>query len=229
MNLVELYEQQPPERQRLLDEVNFLAAHLRDDLILEQFYLALSALTSRLQQLQPEIACPSGCSRCCESHALPEILPSEWRLIETALNRLPEATQARIKSAVQTAAPLLNHEGKLKSPRRTHSRFSCPLLIDGRCSVYAFRPFDCRITGYAFSVSGERPLPQFVPPGRPIPYTCAPEQQRMISEIDAQTRPLEYVFMPQREPLWEALKQIEPSDDPAALLLKHLQAWAAKI
>lgn len=229
MNLVELYEQQSPERQRLLDEVNFLAAHLRDDLMLETFYLALSALTARLQQLHPEIPCPTGCSSCCESHALPDVLPAEWRLIEAALNRLPEAIQTQIRSTVEHSVHVLNDQGKLKSPRRSHARFSCPLLIDGRCSVYAFRPFDCRITGYAFSVSGERPLPQFVPPGRPIPYTCAPEQQRMISEIDAQTHPLEYVFMPQREPLWEALKQIEPSNDPPALLLKHLSQWTTKL
>ncbi len=226
MNLVELYEQQTPERQRLLDEVNFLAAHLRDDLILEQYYLTLSALTARLQALHPEIPCPTGCSKCCESYALPEVLASEWQLIQQALNALSSKKQSQIRTAVLASAEVLNSEGKLKSPRRTHKFFQCPLLIEGQCSVYAFRPFDCRITGYSFSTSGERPLPHFVPPGQAIPYTCSPEQQRMLTELENQSRPLEYVFMPQREPLWEALKQIEPSDQPPALLLKYLLNWA---
>ena len=50
LDLPALYAALPPERQRLLDEVNFLAGNLREDLVLEQVYLALAALSHRLQQ-----------------------------------------------------------------------------------------------------------------------------------------------------------------------------------
>lgn len=228
LNLPALYAALPPERQRLLDEVNFLAGNLREDLVLEQVYLALAALSHRLQQLHPEIGCPGGCSRCCESYALPETLPMEWELIAEALNQLAPEDQGRIREAVAAATGLLDENGELRGQRRDHAAARCPLLLDGRCSVYAVRPFDCRVTGYAFSTSGERPLPG-APPGQPLPYSCQSEQLRMLNELGTGRKPLEYMFMPQREALLQALRRIEPSDGPPRLLLQRLADWAASL
>ncbi|PKL76930.1 MAG: hypothetical protein CVV27_07745 [Candidatus Melainabacteria bacterium HGW-Melainabacteria-1] len=227
MNLEALYDQLPPERQGLLDEVNFLAGNLREDLILEQFYLALEALSARLQQLHPQIACPTGCSRCCETHALPEVLPMEWELIKAALETLPNEISERLRTAVRSGNWPLDAEGQLKGRRRDYPNCSCPLLLDGRCSVYPWRPFDCRVTGYAFSNAGERPLPPpGPPPGQLLPYSCSSEQRRMLTELAQGIRPLEYMFLPQREQLWEVLQLIEPGDTGPRLLLAHLQDWA---
>lgn len=217
-----LYDQMSPERQKLLNESNYLAANMGNDLLLEQFYLALDAMISRLQQLHPTIACPSGCSRCCETYALPDVLPAEWALIEAELEQLAPEVQARITVAIQNSAGVLDAEGKLKSQREHHRNFTCPLLVEGRCAVYAVRPFDCRITGYGFSTSGERPLPVPVAKGKPIPYTCGNEQMRIMRELSRGLHSLEYMFMPQRERLWEVLQQIEPSGRGPELLLKLL-------
>lgn len=224
----QLYNAMPPEKQKLLNESNYLAANMGNDLLLEQFYLALDAVVSRLQQLHPAIPCPSGCSRCCESFALPEVLPAEWELIRAELEQLAAGHRQQIAAAVISSAEVLDEQGKLKSPRKNHRQFRCPLLIEGRCSVYAVRPFDCRITGYAFSEAGERPVPIPLPRSQAVPYTCTSEQMRMLRELSRGLSPLEYMFLPKRERLWEVLQQIEPSGQEPQLLLKHLLAWASQ-
>lgn len=229
MNLVEqLYEQMPPERQKLLNESNYLAANMGNDLLLEQFYLALDAMISRLQQLHPAIPCPSGCSRCCETYALPEVLPAEWELIASELAQLPAAIQTQITTAIQQSSGFLNADGQLARPRKELRDCRCPLLVDGRCAVYPVRPFDCRITGYGFSQAGERPLPVPLPKQQPVPYSCSNEQMRMLRELSRGLHPLEYMFMPQRERLWEVLQEIEPSGRGPERLLKHLLQWATE-
>ena len=227
MDLTALYEQLPPEKQQLLDEINFLAGNLNEHLILEQFYLALAAMSERIQKLHPAIPCPSGCSRCCESYALPEVLPAEWELIAAGLQQLQPALQQRIAAAVRASTEVLEN-GRLRGRRQDYPGFRCPLLIDGHCAVYAVRPFDCRITGYGFSTAGERPLPSPMhrPPGQPLPYSCGSEQLRMLTELESGESPLEYMFLPQREHLWQALQQIEPSGRGPELLLQHLLDWA---
>lgn len=226
MNPLELYQRLPADKQHLLDEVNYLATHLRNDLILEQFYLAFDALAQRLQQLLPETACASGCSQCCQSYALPEVLPAEWRLIEQALAELDADSRSRILASLARSAELLNQEGRLKRPRRTQTDVACPLLLDGRCAVYAFRPLDCRLTGYSFSVAAERPLPMLAQPGQALPYSCQSEQRRVLNELSQELHQLEYMFMPQREKLLATLAEIEPSGQPARLLLAALCDWA---
>jgi hypothetical protein len=205
----EQYAQLPAETQRLLDEINFLAAELRDHLLLEQFYLALAALNARLQQLHPEIACVQGCSSCCERQGSQwQLLPMEWALLQQALQALPPDEQARIQQQLHAA----------ESPDKPAQRAACPLLRDGRCTVYAFRPLDCRLRGYSFSQ--ERVLPLH---GRlPQPFSCEPEQQRMLADLRRPERGLYYMFFPQREALQQVLKRIEPGSDPTP---RSLKAW----
>lgn len=230
MNPVELYEQLPAQEQQWLDEVNFLAMELREHLLPEQFMLALEALTQRLQHLHPQIPCPSGCHSCCQSYALPEVTAPEWQWLQQALSQLSAETQAHLKTQIQqVAAEALDHTGHLKGQRQQHASTACPLLLEGRCSVYWARPFDCRITGYAFSSAGERPLPG-VPASQPLPYSCRPEQERMLQELHKQERPLHYMFLPQREKLWQTLQKTAPgaqtADQRPRLLLSLLQQWA---
>ncbi len=225
MNPVELYEQLPPERQKLLDEVNFLAQHLNADLMLEQFYLALEALNHRLQTLLPETQCATGCSQCCQHYALPEVLPIEWALIQQALATLSSQQMQQIQANVTSARDLLDDDLNLKAPRHRHADVSCPLLIDGKCSVYAYRPFDCRVTGYSFSQSRERPLPML---GLKLaPYSCQSEQVRVLQNLEQGQHALEYMFVPNREQLWQSFKAIELSgENPrrlVSLLTKYFQ------
>lgn len=225
--LDQLFAQLSPEAQQIVSECNYLASHLNADLVLEQFYFALDALTARLQQLLPDIACPTGCSRCCESFALPEILPAEWELIRAELESLPPAVQDLIRSAIAASTQLLDDQGQLKLPRKSQRETRCPLLVDGRCAIYAVRPFDCRITGYAFSQEGERPVPVLLPKSQAVPYSCTSEQLRMLRELSQGLHMLEYMFVPRRERLWEVLQEIEPSGGSPARLLKYLRDWSA--
>ncbi|MBF2053212.1 MAG: YkgJ family cysteine cluster protein [Candidatus Sericytochromatia bacterium] len=203
----EQYDRLPPETQRLLDEINFLAAELRDHLLLEQFYLALNALNARLQQLHPEIACVQGCSTCCQTQGNQwQLLPMEWSLIQRALQALPQAQQLRVQSQLQ----------QLADPA---SGSSCPLLLDGRCAVYAFRPLDCRLKGYSFSQ--ERLLP--MQPALPQAFSCLAEQQRILHDLKRPGRALFYMFFPQREALQQVLQRIEPSDDQSQTLAHWLE------
>lgn len=223
MNPVELYEQLPPERQQLLDQVNFLAQHLSADLMLEQFYLALDALNHRLQQLLPQTQCQTGCSHCCQHYALPEILPMEWQLIQQALVRLSPQQQTQIQENVDALQDLLDADLNLKAPRHQYPDVTCPLLLEGQCSVYAFRPFDCRVTGYSFSQSRERPLPML---GLKLaPYSCQSEQQRVLQDLQQGRHPLEYMFVPNREQLWQSFKTIELSTERPRRLLSWLVAY----
>lgn len=223
MNPVELYEQASPQQQRRIDEVNFLAQHLNADLMLEQFYLALEALNQRLQQLLPETQCTSGCSDCCRHYALPEVLPSEWQLIEQALSQLSPEQVTQIQANVETQLQLLDADLNLKAPRHQHPDVSCPLLLDGQCSIYALRPFDCRVTGYSFSQSRERPLPML---GLKLaPYSCQSEQKRVLQDLQQGHHPLEYMFVPNREQLWQSFKAIELSTAQPRRLLSWLTEY----
>lgn len=224
MNPVALYEALELDAQRLLDEINFLAAELRDHLLPEQFLLATEALTSRLQKIHPAIACPQGCHTCCESYALPEVTPAEWELIKLALDHLPSEIQQRIQGQISQA----QQTSPVERPRHQQPQARCPLLLDGQCAVYGLRPLDCRLTGYSFSAAGERPLPG-LRSAQPnvLPYSCAAEQERMLSELHQGLHPLEYMFMPQRERLLDSFAQLQPHPGPSQRLLSYLAHWQA--
>ena len=188
---------------------------MRDHLLPEQFLLAIEAMTMRLQQLHPDIPCKTGCFRCCQQDARPNISPAEWDLIQRALLDLTHAQLLIIANETQ-------EQGKSLPENST----ACPLLIEGRCSVYAMRPLACRLTGYSFSQAGERPLPQRqqVPRGTPIPFSCHSEQERMLGDLQRQEKPLQYMFLPQIEKLQAVLCALDanPEHSPQ-LLLSYLQ------
>ncbi|HET7416887.1 MAG TPA: YkgJ family cysteine cluster protein [Solirubrobacterales bacterium] len=93
---------------------------------------------------QGEAAVPcDGCTGCCTSSQFVHISPAET------------ATLARIPAALLFPAPLLPPGHKvLGYDERGH----CPMLVDGRCSIYEDRPracrtYDCRI----FAAAGVEP------------------------------------------------------------------------
>lgn len=205
----EQYDRLPSATQRLLDEINFLAAELREHLLLEQFYLALNALNARLQQLHPEIACVQGCSTCCQTQGSQWLLlPMEWELMQQALQVLPQAQQTRVQAQLQQLTDRANGG-------------ACPLLLDGCCAVYAFRPLDCRLKGYSFSQ--ERLL--LMQTALPQAFSCSAEQQRMLNDLQRPERALYYMFFPQREALQRVLQRIEPSDAQAQTLADWLKIY----
>lgn len=86
-----------------------------------------------------EIACTKGCAYCC--HLMVAVMaPEAFRIADAVRSgRRPgldvEGVQARAK-------PLMG----VGPEQRLGAKLPCPLLVDGRCGVYAERPLTCRQT-----------------------------------------------------------------------------------
>lgn len=232
-DMLALYEALSPEQKQWLAIVNFLAEEIKDNLLVEQFLLAVDILTDRLQKLNPQIACVQGCSRCCERYALPELTESEWLLLKESLECLPCATQERIRMRLRAIpSDWFDASGWPRHPRQAYAQFSCPLLEEGRCLVYARRPFACRAMGYFFTrrQPGERPLPpllaQLLTRKTPIPLTCHEEQQRIQQELTQPEKMLLYAFIPVADQFMAALASLDGHPERKQLLVSRLLAWA---
>lgn len=125
---------------------------------LKDLYYLIDFFTTLVDQAYPEIPCPTGCSMCCVDSGLPRTSSLEWRLIYSYLLRLPEETWQRIKAQneafhgeqidlfLQEQTRIHQPESKLPLPE--FGCKACPLLLDGKCSIYAVRPAICRGYGY---------------------------------------------------------------------------------
>jgi Fe-S-cluster containining protein len=74
------------------------------------------------------IACHKGCACGCRNLS---VMPIEALSLSGAVQDLPQGLKAKILKRASTA-----------------SFWDCPLLQDGACSLYAFRPIICRTHGY---------------------------------------------------------------------------------
>jgi Fe-S-cluster containining protein len=98
------------------------------------------ALTQKAVERAGPIACKSGCAWCCYQGVA--LIPVEAvaiaRHIEASFT--PEARAAldeRLARTQEQAQGLSMHA-------RARLMLACPFLVDGRCSIYAVRPFRCR-------------------------------------------------------------------------------------
>ena len=82
-------------------------------------------------------ACRAGCSFCCR-HPVGVTLPEAIRLRQ-ALDQLPPPQRTERVAAITAVAM-----STATLPWPALASFDCPLLIDGRCSVYDARPLPCR-------------------------------------------------------------------------------------
>lgn len=88
----------------------------------------------------PPKACAAGCSYCCSLQveiSVPEVLA----LVAYVEATFSPAEQEAFKQRLADTARL--NKG-LNSFQRLFARLPCPLLIDGKCSVYESRPLVCR-------------------------------------------------------------------------------------
>ena len=91
------------------------------------------------KKVRLRLACSAGCNHCCTS--LVSVIGPEAVLIAEYIKATftpahRASLDARIDAHAQTMA-----EGLAAGPRPTQM---CPLNVDGKCSVYAVRPFNCR-------------------------------------------------------------------------------------
>ena len=80
------------------------------------------------------ISCKEGCSLCCERGDYP-ISEIEYKYMMIAYEKLDENTKSIIKKNVQ----------ELKNSNK--ESYTCPFLIEHRCSIYSHRPFVSRTFG----------------------------------------------------------------------------------
>lgn len=125
---------------------------------LKDLYSLIDFFTTLVDQAYPEIPCLTGCSLCCVDNGLPRTSSLEWRLIYAYLLRLPEETWLRIKAQNEAFHGeqidlFLQEQARIHHPERNLPLpdlgcKACPLLLDGKCSIYPVRPAICRGYGY---------------------------------------------------------------------------------
>lgn len=113
-----------------------------DRLMTELFQFAEQTFTALAAKDPPRrtLACGEGCAHCC--HFYVQVTPLEAVGIARALraNLAPEALAALRDRVAQTYTEI---RGKDAGARMVVAQ-PCPLLENGRCSIYANRPFVCR-------------------------------------------------------------------------------------
>lgn len=127
-------------------------------------YYVLDYLCFAVERAYPEIPCTRGCSHCCHNQVF-RVSRVEWEAVREGLNALPpERRAAALSRAEAMYGPhraalegLADHwTRKEPAPAELHQSApkSCPMLEDGRCSVYANRPGICRGYGYFSATVG---------------------------------------------------------------------------
>ena len=93
-------------------------------------------------QLPHPIACREGCSFCCFNQV--EVTPLEaLRLGHYVDQNFSTEDQDALMARVTRSLRLKAGKSKQEIGRLRH-QFPCPLLLDGRCSIYPVRPLVCR-------------------------------------------------------------------------------------
>lgn len=128
-------------------------------------YYMLDYLCFAVDRAYPEIPCGKGCSHCCHNQVF-RVTHAEWEVVRQGLLEKPAAErEAFLARAREMYGP---HRADLeamaerwtageKAPSELHERApkSCPLLQDGRCSIYEHRPAICRGYGYFSATIGD--------------------------------------------------------------------------
>jgi Fe-S-cluster containining protein len=119
-------------------------------------YTLIDAVVADLQVANPPFACRAGCNACC--YTPPMVTSLEWQALHTYLLAQPLQIQLQVVAAGEAMRPLAN---VLRAKRQAVTQpgavppmplpMQCPMLIDGKCSVYKARPLICRGHGYFVS------------------------------------------------------------------------------
>lgn len=126
----------------------------------------VATLTNALDQIYPSISCKTGCFTCCTGPSMPNVYAKEWQRVREYIKQMPEETRNAIKDKANNLynehSDVLNFVDEILHQKITSVQLgdfaqrvtqelkcaSCPLHIDGKCSVYPVRPTKCRIFGY---------------------------------------------------------------------------------
>lgn len=173
-------------------------------------YVIIDRVVAELKQAYPDSLCQPGCGRCCRMHrAAIRVYRSEWDpvydyLVGTWSPERLAALVARFYAVYDPYLSRLRHiQAQLDAGQRPRIEqadlpVSCPLLLDGSCSIYPVRPAICRGYGHfeLTSSGGERTEV----------FACT--QQRAV--LEAQLAPMQGVTvrLPSFNPFYQAVADV---------------------
>lgn len=170
-----------------------------------------------VQQRYPSLICLTGCHACCLHQGSPITYRIEWLAIQALLERDPEL-KARVRQRFlayrQKLRQALDQQQTL-SVREVLFETPCPLLENGRCSVYDQRPMTCRAYG------NTRLYVHSLPDNLSEIYTCDEEKLRWGQQLRAADAPPPQ--LPDREGLFAALEALDGA--PPLTLMVFLERY----
>lgn len=99
---------------------------------------ASAMATAAAEHTAPGPACAAGCAWCC--HRPVPALALDVFHAAAAVAALPEPVRERVQQRIEHAA---GRHAALDGRELAELREPCPLLVDGRCSIYDSRPAAC--------------------------------------------------------------------------------------
>jgi Fe-S-cluster containining protein len=93
------------------------------------------------EEYRPHLDCKEGCSYCCRKPGVLISIPELLRILDRLTTTLDADGIAAVRERAVTYTRQLNGRS-FDEP--TDESIPCPLLSDGRCSVYEVRPLTCR-------------------------------------------------------------------------------------
>ncbi|MBC7541239.1 MAG: YkgJ family cysteine cluster protein [Candidatus Sericytochromatia bacterium] len=125
-------------------------------------YDVFDTLISDMSKAMPPVACRNGCNQCC--YHPPLVTSLEWSALYPHLLNLSPVRQELLIEQADALRPLTKDLGALRRRVLGADRaeaigdfsMQCPMLIDGKCAVYAGRPLVCRGYGQTLRISGDK-------------------------------------------------------------------------
>lgn len=107
----------------------------------------------------PPLPCRRGCASCC---TLPVHVSAQevFGIIDYIQQQLPGAQGDRLTARIRESAQALS---VITEAKRRATRRACPLLEDGKCTVYSARPMMCRAFHSTDRVACEAQRPEGTP------------------------------------------------------------------
>lgn len=99
------------------------------------------ALSIVKDEYRPSLHCKEGCSYCCRKPGVLITVPELLRILSVIRSSFADEAQAALMDRARQYAAQI--EGRSFNDA-TDESVPCPLLVEGRCSVYAVRPLVCR-------------------------------------------------------------------------------------
>jgi Fe-S-cluster containining protein len=157
-----LGDQVPPaggELPAIADAIAEVRERLPDARSIQEAFREVDRLADAVKATYAKGHCKAGCSGCCDSQtAIFDVSPAEWEAIAAELATWPAERRAVLKERFAREHGPRTGSYKLLSAIRffepiadryfDRRPYRCPLLENGRCSVYAVRPLACRMYGH---------------------------------------------------------------------------------